>query len=833
MKRILSLALAVVMLVGCLAVLSACTQPTPNPGPQGPTDPVWDPNAEYTYNTYTSTFPTKWNPHTYETANDSVILDYTTVGFYTFDYNANKDGFVIVPEMAKEMPIDVTADYVGEKWGIEDDETSRAWKIVLRDDLRWEDGTPIVAADFIRSSELLLDPQANNHRADSMYEGDLKIYNAKSYFYQGQSSIDDNGITAKYVFDDLVKGEDGVYTQPNGQAIWITIGGALDWLGGNSLADYVGAYPTFFDAEAWAALVALADADGNVALTDESYALLVSVITYDYDNWGETEEDAMNYWMYEVSYGEMSFDQVGMIALSDTELVIILEDPLKGFQLNYNLTGNFSLVHEAKYTACMEWNDGVLNSTYGTTVDTYMSFGPYKLTTFIRDKQIVVEKNDQWYGYSDPAYADTYWTTRVVIDWIDNPQTAMEAFLKGELDSKGLDVDQIKDYANSKHTYYTDGASTFFVAMNPDAEAFTKWEAENPGKDKHIMTVKEFRMALSFSLDRKAFNLACDPTGNTAFAVFNDMICSDPDNGTMYRTTEYAKDAILKFWGISQDDIGPGKLYSDKDDAIDSITGYNLDAAKKLFDQAYDYAIANGLMSETDVVEICIGLPSATSKFYTNGFTFLSQCWTDAVKGTKLEGKLTFTKDDTIGNQFADKLEINQVNLLFGVGWQGSSLNPYGLMMAYTTPRYQYDVSAWDTSVATMDFEIDGVTYRATVEAWTYAMSGQKTNLKVVGEDGEVTSETLSGYSCGVNDDKPDERLRLFAALEGAILEQYNLLPLNNESSAALKGMQIKYGTEEYVYGVGRGGIKYMKYWYTDAQWDAFVASQNGELNYK
>ena len=47
--------------------------------------------------------------------------------------------------------------------------------------------------------------------------------------------------------------------------------------------------------------------------------------------------------------------------------------------------------------------------------------------------------------------------------------------------------------------------------------------------------------------------------------------------------------------------------------------------------------------------------------------------------------------------------------------------------------------------------------------------------------------------------------------------------------------MQIKYYTEEYVFGVGRGGIKYMTYYFSDAEWEAFVAENavNGMLNYK
>ena len=59
------------------------------------------------------------------------------------------------------------------------------------------------------------------------------------------------------------------------------------------------------------------------------------------------------------------------------------------------------------------------------------------------------------------------------------------------------------------------------------------------------------------------------------------------------------------------------------------------------------------------------------------------------------------------------------------------------------------------------------------------------------------------------------------------------MLPLTGDASAALKGMQIKYYTEDYVFGVGRGGLKYMTYDYSDAEWDAFVADKGGKLEYK
>ena len=186
LKRVLVLALAAAMTLS----LAAC-------GGDNNKD-----NAKYTYNTALSVFPTGWNPHTYQTATDAEILDYISEGFYSFDYNESKDGYKIVPQMATKDPVDVTKDYVG-KFGIADGDTAKAWKIELRKDLCWEDGTPIKAQDFVTSAQLLLNPIAGNHRADSLYSGSLTIVNAKSYLYQGKYAYETNFLGEMCVAEDI------------------------------------------------------------------------------------------------------------------------------------------------------------------------------------------------------------------------------------------------------------------------------------------------------------------------------------------------------------------------------------------------------------------------------------------------------------------------------------------------------------------------------------------------------------------------------------------------------------------------------------------------------
>ncbi|MBQ2723110.1 MAG: hypothetical protein IJF72_00450, partial [Clostridia bacterium] len=94
----------------------------------------------YTLNYATTTFPTTWNSHIYQTDTDSTILGYSSTGFYEFDYNETKDGYIWADAIAVGDPVDVTEDYIGEQWGIEEGDSALAWKVEIRDDLCWDDG---------------------------------------------------------------------------------------------------------------------------------------------------------------------------------------------------------------------------------------------------------------------------------------------------------------------------------------------------------------------------------------------------------------------------------------------------------------------------------------------------------------------------------------------------------------------------------------------------------------------------------------------------------------------------------------------------------------------
>ena len=201
-KKLIAVAGAVAML-GCSAgALAACGNGKGNSIDL--TKPKAGEEHKVTYNTFTSVMPSNWNMLTYEDNNDTQIMNYLSSSFTEFDFEFDedkggkfkdgkintdaivKDGFNTVYSAATKFE-DVT-DEAAEAYGYTEDEIEAggyAWKVTLRQDLKWDDGTPIKADDFIYSMKEQLAPEFQNYRA-SVYYGATNIINAKRYVYQGQ-----------------------------------------------------------------------------------------------------------------------------------------------------------------------------------------------------------------------------------------------------------------------------------------------------------------------------------------------------------------------------------------------------------------------------------------------------------------------------------------------------------------------------------------------------------------------------------------------------------------------------------------------------------------------
>ena len=78
-----------------------------------------------------------------------------------------------------------------------------------------------------------------------------------------------------------------------------------------------------------------------------------------------------------------------------------------------------------------------------------------------------------------------------------------------------------------------------------------------------------------------------------------------------------------------------------------------------------------------------------------------------------------------------------------------------------------------------------------------------------------------------------DGRVLLIAALEKVILEKYYTVPVAYRFSASMISYKIEYKSRNYNTFMAYGGVRYMTYNYTDMEWNNYVKSQNGSINYK
>jgi hypothetical protein len=185
---------------------------------------------------------------------------------------------------------------------------------------------------------------------------------------------------------------------------------------------------------------------------------------------------------------------------------------------------------------------------------------------------------------------------------------------------------------------------------------------------------------------------------------------------------------------------------------------------------------------------------------------------------------MKFVESAPLGNAWSETLKAGMADTALA-GWSGSALDPFGLTDLYTNPAYQYDAAWFDASKVslTLDVNVAGIGKREDVKTVTM-------NLKQWSDALNGATVTVDGvdYCFGDGIADVDTRLDILAAIEGEVLKTYNYIPMLQDASMALLSQQVYYVVDEYNPIMGRGGIAYLKYNYNDADWKAYVESQEG-----
>ena len=302
----------------------------------------------------------------------------------------------------------------------------------------------------------------------------------------------------------------------------------------------------------------------------------------------------------------------------------------------------------------------------------------------------------------------------------------------------------------------------------------------------------------------------------------------------MYRDTVYAKEALLRVYGFTENGDGTwtdgSRQYSSYETAYDAMTGYNLEQAKVLVEEAYRELTANASEYGYDPskqITIILGFAEQNTTYDTIN-SFLSSALTALLEGTSLEGKITLEYNTSFGDDWANAFRRNEYDLAASTGFTGGAFDHAGSLQCYVDPEAGLMYATWwDTTTDMMtytmpegDYAQSGQTYTMSVLNWYCCLNG-------IAERRDGMTYTFNWGSGAVDE---NVRLELLAKLEEYILGKYYSIQTTSEYSAVLYGAKFSNITDEYNIFMGFGGYRYMIVNYTDSEWTSFVSSQGGNL---
>lgn len=819
-KKLLMLIAMVLVVVLCASVLTACKKDKSKDNkPYDITKRAstgWEDSRQYTLREYTSQMPGQWCTILSSDIVNNDMESYMTSSFYEFNYKFDADGKIVpgaytVEYSAATKLEDVTKKYAGQYGLAADAEKGQAFAMTLRNDLKWDDGTPIKAADFVYTMTQQLSPNYLFDTASNYYSGNYVIHNAQNYVKQGQKGM--------FPATSVVT----VYNQSDDAKLIFTLNGHDSYV-----ADYLTSNGV--DPQAYVANAAKVTVDALKAIEGKSLAeikndeTMLATWTAVLGWWQTEPNEELHFFKMEYEYPKMDFSEVGyFVGDNEYELVMVIDGTLKPLDEEGKLTyeagyyfSNWPLVKKDLWEKCEDTTKTPYANSYCTTLEKSASWGPYKLTNYQTDKTYTVSRNDKWFGYGLEQYAKQYQTDTIITNKIPEWDTAWMSFRLGEYDSVSMDVKIANEYRTSRQAYFTPDTATF--DLNLQSLATSRTDKRN----NLLLNYEDFRKAISLAINRDDYCAKNSPSSQAALGLLNSMYYNDVENGKVYRESIQAKEAILNAYGAEKVEGGwkvGTVVYSNIDEAVDATTGYNVTLARQLMTSAYNKAKADGKYSDGEKIVLTFGISEQTANT-DRVKNWFQAAFDDATKGTAFEGKISIEYFVFSDKTWSEQFENGEYDLCFGA-WGNAAFNPAYLLCETQISDDNRYAKAWDptavnvTVKATPDAKHEDGVYTYNLEQWRNILQGK---------DG-----------CPVNfkNFPMEDQLTALGAVETAILKAYYSIPVYSRYTASLMGYKTDYITYEYNTFMGYGGIRYMSYNFDDTEWAAFVAEKGGELNYK
>ncbi|WP_117149597.1 peptide ABC transporter substrate-binding protein [Paraliobacillus zengyii] len=296
-----------------------------------------------------------------------------------------------------------------------------------------------------------------------------------------------------------------------------------------------------------------------------------------------------------INNGELDIEELGVEAVSDTELLITLEKAIPYFHSLLTF-GTFLPLNEAFVTEQGE--------DYGLSSDNLLFNGPFTLN----DWNPTGDNPDQWSLVKNEDYwdAETVQLETINVSVVKETSTAVNLYNTGEIDRAGLTAEFVEQYAGQEDYVTLPEPTLFYLKLNQANEALAnqnirKAIAMSIGKQDLVDVILANGSVVSNGAVPQDFTTHPE-TGEDFRAINGDLLTEDKETAQEYWETgleELGVDSVeLRYLG------GDTDLSQDMDAYImdqlqENLEGLTIDISAVPFeerisrDEASDYDIQN------------------------------------------------------------------------------------------------------------------------------------------------------------------------------------------------------------------------------------------------
>ena len=266
---------------------------------------------------------------------------------------------------------------------------------------------------------------------------------------------------------------------------------------------------------------------------------------------------------------------VGFEIVDDLTFRMTANTPQSQWTFMSNLTV-FNLVHPENFEN--GYNAEKSRTTYGSLDNIPLSYGPYRLTNWEQDQQFTFVRNETYHD------RHRYPIAAIHAPIITQQTTILEEFKAGNLDVAGVSGQFYPEFVDNPGLFITPSSQFMRLDLSIDRTRDGEFP-NNAEKESLILKNEKFRQALMVGMDRISFGQGPVAPAAPLVGYVSNIHRAKEEAATYYNSTPQHLELVEEL-GMSENG------------------GYNPQEAVKLFNEAYQELVDEGLINDGDKVSV-------------------------------------------------------------------------------------------------------------------------------------------------------------------------------------------------------------------------------------